>query len=213
MITIALPKGRLAEESAAFFAKCGILNLYINESSRKLIYFDGKKNYRVILVKPFDVPTYVEYGAADMGVVGKDVLMEKNVRIFEILDLGIGRCFLALAGPKGKKTDFLEKKDKVIATKYPNITKEYFNKINHQNLRVIKLNGSVELAPLLGLSDGIVDVVETGRTLKENGLEVYEKMFDISARLIINRASLKIKKDLISDIIEKMERGLEIEHT
>ncbi|MGB9840704.1 ATP phosphoribosyltransferase, partial [Thermovenabulum sp.] len=145
------------------------------------------------------------------GVVGKDVIMEKNVNIFEILDMGIGRCFLALAGLKGKKEDFIRKKDKVIATKYPEVTREYFEKIDHQNLKVIRLNGSVELAPLLGLADGIVDVVETGRTLKENGLEVYEKLFDISARLIINRASLKMKKDLINDIVGRIERGLEIE--
>ncbi|KYO64326.1 ATP phosphoribosyltransferase [Thermovenabulum gondwanense] len=211
MITIALPKGRLAQETADFFEKCGLLNIKMEEDSRKLIFIDEVNNLRIILVKPFDVPTYVEYGAADMGVVGKDVIMEKNVNIFEILDMGIGRCFLALAGVKGKKEDFIRKKDKVIATKYPEVTREYFEKINHQSLKVIRLNGSVELAPLLGLADGIVDVVETGRTLKENGLEVYEKLFDISARLIINRASLKMKKDLINDIVERIERGLEIE--
>jgi len=211
MITIALPKGRLAQETADFFEKCGLLNIKMEEDSRKLIFIDEVNNLRIILVKPFDVPTYVEYGAADMGVVGKDVIMEKNVNIFEILDMGIGRCFLALAGVKGKKEDFIRKKDKVIATKYPEVTREYFEKINHQSLKVIRLNGSVELAPLLGLADGIVDVVETGRTLKENGLEVYEKLFDISARLIINRASLKMKKDLINDIVGRIERGLEIE--
>ncbi|MGB9975715.1 ATP phosphoribosyltransferase [Thermovenabulum sp.] len=211
MITIALPKGRLAQETVNFFEKCGLLNIKMEEDSRKLIFIDEVNNLRIILVKPFDVPTYVEYGAADMGVVGKDVIMEKNVNIFEILDMGIGRCFLALAGIKGKKEEFIKKKDKVIATKYPEVTREYFEKINHQNLKVIRLNGSVELAPLLGLADGIVDVVETGRTLKENGLEVYEKLFDISARLIINRASLKMKKDLINEIVGRIERGLELE--
>lgn len=211
MITIALPKGRLAEETVKFFGKCGLLNVEIEEDSRKLIFTEEENKLRIILVKPFDVPTYVEYGAADMGVVGKDVIMEKNVNIFEILDMGIGRCYLALAGLKGKKAEFIRKKDKVIATKYPEITKEYFKKINHQSPRIIRLNGSVELAPLLGLADGIVDVVETGRTLKENGLEVYEKMFDISARLIINRASLKMKKDIINGIVEIIERGLRLE--
>lgn len=205
MITFALPKGRLANDTVELFKKASLTLVDIYQDTRKLIIEDEQKNLRFLMVKPFDVPTYVEYGIADVGIVGKDVLLEVNKKVFELLDLKIGKCFIALAGPKGMKERLFKKPEKTIATKFHNITKEYFENVLGEDVEIIKLNGSVELAPLLGLSDMIVDIVESGRTLKENGLEVYEKLYDISARLIINRASLKLKKE-IDDIITQLER-------
>uniref|UniRef100_A0A7C5V4R5 ATP phosphoribosyltransferase n=1 Tax=Caldicellulosiruptor owensensis TaxID=55205 RepID=A0A7C5V4R5_9FIRM len=208
MITIALPKGRLVQQTVELLKRASLVDIDISEESRKLIMEDTQNSLRFLMVKPFDVPTYVEYGVADVGVVGKDVLLEMNKRVYELLDLKIGKCFVALAGPKGMSKLFLEKPDKTIATKFPNIAKEYFENVRGEDVKIIKLNGSVELAPILGLSDMIVDIVESGRTLKENGLEVYEKLYDISARLIANRASLKLKTQ-IEDIINRLERMVE----
>ncbi|WP_045164837.1 ATP phosphoribosyltransferase [Caldicellulosiruptor naganoensis] len=205
MITIALPKGRLAQEAAELFIKSSLTCINIMQETRKLVIEDENNNMRFLMVKPFDVPTYVEYGIADIGIVGKDVLLEQGKKVYELLDLGIGKCFIALAGPKGMKEELLNKPEKTIATKFPNITKEYFENVLDEDVQIIKLNGSVELAPILGLSDMIVDIVESGRTLRENGLEVYEKLYDISARLIINRASLKLKNE-IEEIINHLER-------
>lgn len=205
MITIALPKGRLTEEAIELFQKSSLTSIDISQETRKLVIEDPQSNFRFLMVKPFDVPTYVEYGVADMGIVGKDVLLEVNKKVYELLDLKIGKCFIALAGPKGIKDELLKKPEKIIATKFPNITKEYFENVLGEGVQIIKLNGSVELAPILGLSDMIVDIVESGRTLRENGLEVYEKLYDISARLIINRASLKLKSE-IERIINCLER-------
>ncbi|ADQ40966.1 ATP phosphoribosyltransferase [Caldicellulosiruptor acetigenus I77R1B] len=208
MITIALPKGRLAQQTVELLKKVSLVDIDISDESRKLVMEDDKSSLRFLMVKPFDVPTYVEYGVADIGVVGKDVLLEMNKRVYELLDLKIGKCFVALAGPKGMSEALLKKPDKTIATKFPNIAKEYFENVRGEDVKIIKLNGSVELAPILGLSDMIVDIVESGRTLKENGLEVYEKLYDISARLIANRASLKLKTQ-IDDIINRLERMIE----
>jgi ATP phosphoribosyltransferase len=208
MITIALPKGRLAQQTVELLKRVSLVDIDISEESRKLIIEDTQNSLRFLMVKPFDVPTYVEYGVADVGVVGKDVLLEMNKRVYELLDLKIGKCFVALAGPKGISEALLKKPDKTIATKFPNIAKEYFENVRGEDVKIIKLNGSVELAPILGLSDMIVDIVESGRTLKENGLEVYEKLYDISARLIANRASLKLKTQ-IDDIINCLERMIE----
>ncbi|AEM73501.1 ATP phosphoribosyltransferase [Caldicellulosiruptor acetigenus] len=208
MITIALPKGRLAQQTVELLKKVSLVDIDISDESRKLVMEDDKSSLRFLMVKPFDVPTYVEYGVADIGVVGKDVLLEVNKRVYELLDLKIGKCFVALAGPKGMSEALLKKPDKTIATKFPNIAKEYFENVRGEDVKIIKLNGSVELAPILGLSDMIVDIVESGRTLKENGLEVYEKLYDISARLIANRASLKLKTQ-IDDIINRLERMIE----
>lgn len=208
MITIALPKGRLAQQTVELLKKVSLVDIDISDKSRKLAMEDDKSSLRFLMVKPFDVPTYVEYGVADIGVVGKDVLLEMNKRVYELLDLKIGKCFVALAGPKGMSEALLKKPDKTIATKFPNIAKEYFENVRGEDVKIIKLNGSVELAPILGLSDMIVDIVESGRTLKENGLEVYEKLYDISARLIANRASLKLKTQ-IDDIINRLERMIE----
>ncbi|ADQ06976.1 ATP phosphoribosyltransferase [Caldicellulosiruptor hydrothermalis 108] len=208
MITIALPKGRLAQQTVELLKKVSLVDIDISDESRKLVMEDVKNSLRFLMVKPFDVPTYVEYGVADIGVVGKDVLLEMNKKVYELLDLKIGKCFVALAGPKGMSKALLGKPDKTIATKFPNIAKEYFENVRGEDVKIIKLNGSVELAPILGLSDMIVDIVESGRTLKENGLEVYEKLYDISARLIANRASLKLKTQ-IEDIINRLERMIE----
>lgn len=208
MITIALPKGRLAQQTVELLKKVSLVDIDISDESRKLVMEEDKSSLRFLMVKPFDVPTYVEYGVADIGVVGKDVLLEMNKRVYELLDLKIGKCFVALAGPKGMREALLKKPDKTIATKFPNIAKEYFENVRGEDVKIIKLNGSVELAPILGLSDMIVDIVESGRTLKENGLEVYEKLYDISARLIANRASLKLKTQ-IDDIINRLERMIE----
>ncbi|WAM34827.1 ATP phosphoribosyltransferase [Caldicellulosiruptor morganii] len=205
MITVALPKGRLAQEAARLFINSSLTTIDIIQETRKLIIEDESSNIRFLMVKPFDVPTYVEYGIADMGIVGKDVLLEQGKKVYELLDLGIGKCFIALAGPKGMKEELLNKSEKTIATKFPNITKEYFENVLGEDVQIIKLNGSVELAPILGLSDMIVDIVESGRTLRENGLEVYEKLYDVSARLIINRASLKLKNK-IEVIVNHLER-------
>lgn len=208
MITLALPKGRLALQTVELLKRASLVDIDISEESRKLIMEDTQNSLRFLMVKPFDVPTYVEYGVADIGVVGKDVLLEMNKKVYELLDLKIGKCFVALAGPKGMSKALLGKPDKTIATKFPNIAKEYFENVRGEDVKIIKLNGSVELAPILGLSDMIVDIVESGRTLKENGLEVYEKLYDISARLIANRASLKLKTQ-IEDIINRLERMIE----
>ncbi|AEH51103.1 ATP phosphoribosyltransferase [Pseudothermotoga thermarum] len=212
MINIAMPKGRLALKVAQLLEKAGLIEVdleKIDEESRKLVLeFEG---FKLLLVKPFDVPTYVEHGVADVGIVGKDVLMEVGGKVYEILDLKIGKCFIALAGPAGEAEKLKAKPNKSIATKYPNITRMYFEEILSESVSIVKLNGSVELAPVLGLSDMIVDVVETGRTLKENGLEVYEKLYDITARLIVNRASLKLKPE-VESLIETIERVVKSEN-
>jgi len=209
MITIALPKGRLSSQTLNILKSTGLTSIDIDEDSRKLVFIDNIKNYKFILVKPFDVPTYVEYGIADIGVVGKDVLMEVNKKVYEILDLKIGKCYLAIAGPKGKKEIIYSKNKIRVASKFQNISFEYFKEAFNQEVEIINLNGSVELAPILGLSDLIIDIVESGRTLEENNLEVYDKLYDISARMIINRVSLKLKKKAIDEVIQTIERWLD----
>jgi len=180
--------------------RCDEMN---DPDTRKLIFEDKEHGFRFFLAKANDVPTYVEYGAADIGVVGKDTIMENGRSFYEILDLGFGKCRFALAGKKGK--DFYSGyNEKTIATKYPNVTRNFFEG-KGMDIRVIKIEGSVELAPLLGLSDAIVDIVETGSTLKENGLEIIEdNVAPISARLIANTASLKLRKNEIEQLASKM---------
>ncbi|OEF99565.1 ATP phosphoribosyltransferase [Vulcanibacillus modesticaldus] len=204
-LTIALAKGRLGNESIKAFQKIGLGNS-IDPTSRKLIFSDKENNISYIFVKPSDVVTYVQNGVADLGIVGKDILLESNANVYEILDLGFGKCKFSIAGIKNQG---IYRKDEVlkVATKYPETTKQYF-KERQQKIEIIKLNGSVELAPLVGLSDVIVDLVETGNTLKANGLQVIEDMFDISARLIVNRVSYRFKYDQIQNIAEKLERSL-----
>ncbi len=207
MINIALAKGRLAEDMIAQFEEIGILFPTYSKKSRKLIFKDQTNTKSIVLVKPTDVAVYVEKGACDIGVVGKDSLMENQPDVYEILDLGYGKCRFVVAGPNDyQKTSNQKLK---VATKYPNVAKTYFQSIG-QPVETIKINGSVELAPLMGLSDLIVDITETGATLKENGLSVIAEIADVSARLIVNKVSLKTKQDDITDLIGKLKtRGNE----
>lgn len=204
-LRIALTKGRLEKDTVNAFEKIGFDCTYIKDKGRRLILPVG--NMEVVLAKAADVITYVENGVCDLGVVGKDTIMENGSHFFEILNLGFGKCRFALACKKGE--DFYSGYSaKTIATKYPNVAKQYFES-KAMDIRIIKIEGSVELAPLLGLSDGIVDIVETGTTLKENGLEVKEFIADISARLIANTASLKLRKSEIEDLALRLENVIE----
>lgn len=203
MLTIAIPKGRILEEANALMKNAGLINDDVKEG-RKLIIHDGQGSIRFILAKPQDVPTYVKYGVADVGMVGKDVLLEWGEGLYELLDLKIGLCRLSLCGnpsQKGERGEVLR-----IATKYPKITADYFRK-KGQQVEIIKFNGSVELAPLLGLSHYIVDIVSTGRTLRENGLTELETIANISCRLIANQATFHLKNTIIEDLMAKMEVG------
>ncbi len=206
-IRIALTKGRLEKDTVKVFEKLGYdCNELINKG-RKLILQIPDKNIEVVLAKAADVITYVEHGACDIGVVGKDTIMEHGGSFFEVADLGFGKCKFALAVKKG--SDFYSGYNiKTIATKYPNVAREYFAE-KSMDIEIIKIEGSVELAPLVGLSDGIIDIVETGTTLKENGLEVVEDVAYISARLIVNTASLKLRKNEIEPLIEDIQKGAE----
>lgn len=198
-LTIALAKGRLAELSIDFMNKIGISFKDLN-SSRRLIFDLEKDAMRLIFAKTSDVPVFVEYGAADLGIVGKDTLLESERDVYEMLDLRFGACKLVVAGPSGFKQGSFEIRK--VATKYPNLAREFFRKKGIQ-VEIIKLTGSVEIAPLIGLSDVIVDIVETGRTLRENGLIILEEICDASARLIVNKASLKMKSERIRKLIQK----------
>jgi ATP phosphoribosyltransferase len=204
-LRIALTKGRLEKDTVALFEQIGFDCTAVKNKGRKLILPIGKNQFEAVLAKAADVITYVEHGVCDLGVVGKDTIMENGSSFYEVLDLGFGKCKFALAGPKGK--DFFSGYSaKTIATKYPNIARAFFER-KAMDVRIIKIEGSVELAPLLGLSDAIVDIVETGSTLRENGLEVIETICDISARLIVNSASLKLRKVEIETLVEQMERA------
>lgn len=208
-LTIALPKGRLADMSIELFESVGLDCSELKKSSRRLVAADEKSKIKYILVKPADVPTYVEYGAADMGVVGKDTLMEEGRNLYEVLNLGFAACKMVLAGPAELKDRLDGLNNKRVATKYPRIAREYFEHKRRESIEVIKLSGSVELAPLVGLAEVIVDLVETGRTLKENGLTVFDTIADISARLVVNRVSMKMESERINGIIDGIRRKLE----
>ena len=209
MLTIALSKGRLADQTLDLMEKAGYDVTAAREKSRKLILEDQNAGLRFILAKPSDVPTYVEYGAADIGVVGKDTLLEEGRQLYEVLDLGLGRCRMCVAGPASLKDKLDEIPNKRVGTKYSNITRNYFEGVKKESVEIIKLNGSVELAPLTGLAEVIVDIVESGRTLYENGLDVLETVADISARLVVNRVSMKMKADEIKPMISKLREALE----
>ena len=202
-LTIAIPKGRLGEQAIAMFKNAGI-GESIDEKSRKLIFEDKKGNIKFMLLKNSDVITYVENGVADIGISGKDMIMENNSDIYELYKMNIGKCKLSVAGIKGRKI-FMDDTILKVATKFPEIAKKYFDS-KGQKIRIIKLNGSIELAPILGLSDVIVDIVETGNTLKANGLEVLEDMYDVSAMVISNRISYKFKRKEIKEIIELISK-------
>jgi ATP phosphoribosyltransferase len=202
-IRIALTKGRLEKDTVALFEKLGFDCTQLHNKGRKLILTIPDANIEVVLAKAADVITYIEHGVCDMGVVGKDTILEYGGSFFEVTDLGFGKCKFALAGKQGEDfyTGYAEK---TIATKYPNVTRRFFEG-KGMDVRIVKIEGSVELAPLLNLADGIVDIVETGTTLRENGLEVYEDVAQVSARLIVNTVSLKMYQNEIEKIIGQIE--------
>ncbi len=209
-LTFALGKGRLANKTLELFEQIGITCEEIKDkSSRKLIFVNEELKLRFFLSKGPDVPTYVEYGAADMGVVGKDTIMEENRNVYEVLDLGFGKCRMCVCGPM-EAGELLKHHERIrVASKYPNIAKEYFHNKKHQTVDIIKLNGSVELGPLVGLSDVIVDIVETGSTLKENGLQVLEEVCPLSARMIVNPVSMQMETERIKELVNKIRARLE----
>ncbi len=179
-----------------------------DESSRRLIFVNEELKYRFFLAKAPDVPTYVEYGAADIGIVGRDTVLEEGRQLYEVLDLGFGKCRMCVAGPESAK-ELLRHHELIrVATKYPNIAKDYFYNRKHQTVEIIKLNGSIELAPIVGLSEVIVDIVETGSTLRENGLKVLEEICPLSARMVVNQVSMKLEQDRIKDIITNLKQVL-----
>ena len=204
-LTFALGKGRLANKTLELLEQIGITCEEMKDkSSRKLIFVNEEKKMRFFLAKGPDVPTYVEYGVADIGVVGKDTILEEQKRAYEVLDLGFGKCRMCVCGPESAR-ELLEHHERIrVASKYPNIARDYFYNKKYQTADIIKLNGSVELGPIVGLSDVIVDIVETGSTLKENGLEVLEEVCPLSARMIVNQVSMKMQQDRIRTLITQL---------
>ncbi len=207
-VTVALAKGRLAELSIEIFQALGFDVAEMKTKTRKLIFTDEKKKFKFILVKASDVPTYVEYGAADIGIVGKDTLLESGKNLYEILDLGFGLCKMAVAGPAAMRGKLEGRNIMRVASKYPEIARDYFHRTKGQTVDIIKLNGSVELGPLVGLSEVIVDIVESGKTLYENGLEVLEDICPLSARLVVNRVSMKLHRETIVRLMEEIKGEL-----
>ena len=205
-LTFALTKGRLADKTLKLLNEIGIsCDEMLDKETRKLIFVNEELKLKFFLSKGPDVPTYVEYGVADIGVVGKDTLMEEGRRAHEVLDLGFGKCRMCVCGPESSR-ELLEHHEMIrVASKYPKIAKDYFNNRKFQTVDIIKLNGSVELGPIVGLSDVIVDIVETGTTLKENGLYVWQSVADISARVIVNTAAMKLRKQEMESIFNRAE--------
>ena len=205
-LTIALAKGRLAKTSLEIFEKIGITCEEMKDkNTRKLLFVNEELKLKFFLAKASDVPTYVEYGAADIGIVGKDTILEENRKLYEVVDLNIGKCKMCVCGPKEAK-DLLKTHEMIrVATKYPKIAKDYFYNKKHQTVEIIKLNGSVELAPIVGLSEVIVDIVETGTTLRENGLDVLEEVCPLSARMVVNEVSLKMENERITKLINDLK--------
>ena len=208
MLNVALPKGRLGEKVYAMFEKAGFECPSIKENNRKLIFENPEKGVRYFWVKPSDVSIYVERGAADIGVAGKDILLEYEPDVFELADLDIGKCRMAVAAKKDFRDD--ARKTLRVATKFVNITKNYYSSLG-RDIDIIHLNGSIEIAPILGLSDVIVDIVETGTTLKENDLEVIETIVPISARLIANKSGFRFKSEQIEKIVSEIAKQMEEE--
>ena len=211
-LTFALGKGRLAKNALALFEKVGIhCEEMYDKESRKLIFVNEDLKMRFFLAKGPDVPTYVEYGAADIGIVGADTIMEEGRKLYEVLDLKFGKCRMCVCGPESA-AELLKHQEQIrVATKYPHIAKDYFYNKKHQTVDIIKLNGSVELGPLVDLSDVIVDIVETGSTLRENGLGVLEEVCDLSARMIVNPVSMQLESDRIRDLVLKIREALKNE--
>ena len=208
-LTFALGKGRLAKKTLEMFEQIGITCEEMKDKdTRKLIFVNEELKLRFFLAKGPDVPTYVEYGAADIGIVGKDTILEEGRNIYEVLDLGFGKCRMCICGPENAK-ELLNHHELIrVATKYPRIAKDYFYNKKHQTVEIIKLNGSVELAPIVGLSEVIVDIVETGTTLKENGLTVLEKVCPLSARMVVNQVSMKMEDERIRKIIKDLRANI-----
>lgn len=209
-LTFALAKGRIAKQTMGFLEQVGITCEEMKDpASRKLIFCNEELKLKFFLAKATDVPTYVEYGAADIGVVGKDTILEEGRKMYEVLDLGLGTCRMCVAGPK-EAEKLLHSGELIrVATKYPNIAKDYFYNKKHQTVEIIKLNGSIELAPIVGLSEVIVDIVETGSTLKENGLTVLEEVCPLSARMVVNEVSMKMEHDRIKDLVNGLKRVID----
>ena len=205
-LTFALGKGRLAEQTLALLEKIGITCEEMKDKhSRKLIFVNEEKKMKFFLAKGGDVPTYVEYGAADIGVVGKDTILEENRRAYEVLDLGFGKCRMCVCGPESAGELLLHHERISVASKYPVIARDYFYNKKHQTVDIIKLNGSVELGPIVGLSDVIVDIVETGSTLNENGLKVLEEICPLSARMIVNQVSMQMETERIRNLLSQIK--------
>ena len=204
-LTIALTKGRLADQTMDLLEKAGYYCEELeNKKSRKLIFTNEEQKLRFFLSKGPDVPTYVEYGAADIGVTGSDIIIEENRRVYEVLDLEFGRCTMCVAGPESAR-ELLKHHERIrVASKYPNIARDYFYNRKHQTVDIIKLNGSVELGPIVELADVIVDIVETGSTLKANRLKVLEEVCPISARMIVNQVSMTMKAQRIREVISRV---------
>ena len=205
-LVFALCKGRLAFKTLELLESIGIhCEEMKDKDSRKLVFVNEELKLKFFLAKGPDVPTYVEYGAADIGVVGSDIIDEENRHVYEVLDLGFGKCRMCVCGPQSA-AELLKHRERIrVATKYPVIARDYFFNVKNQTVDMIKLNGSVELGPIVGLSDVIVDIVETGSTLRENGLDVLEEVCPISARVIVNRVSMKMQNERISEIIKKLK--------
>lgn len=209
-LTFALGKGRLAKKTLELFENIGITCEEMKDpATRKLIFVNEKERLRFFLAKGPDVPTYVEYGAADVGVVGEDMILEENRGIHEVLDLGFGRCRMCVCGPK-EAAGLLQRRELIrVASKYPRIARDYFYNTKHQTVEIIKLNGSIELAPIVGLSEVIVDIVETGSTLRENGLDVLEEVCPLSARMVVNPVSMKMRHERITGLLGALRGALE----
>ena len=205
-LTFALGKGRLAKKTLQLFEQIGITCEEMKDpDTRKLIFVNEELKLRFFLAKGPDVPTYVEYGAADIGVVGKDTILEEGRNIYEVLDLGFGQCRMCICGPESAR-ELLQHHEQIrVATKYPHIAKDYFYNKKHQTVEIIKLNGSIELAPIVGLSEVICDIVETGTTLKENGLTVLEEVCPLSARVVVNQVSMKMDNERITKLISDLK--------
>lgn len=208
-LTVALTKGRLASKTMELFERIGITCEEMKDKqSRKLIFVNEELGIRFFLAKANDVPTYVEYGAADIGISGKDTILEEGRKLYEVIDLGFGKCKMCVCGPESAR-ELLKHHEMIrVATKYPNIAKDYFYNKKHQTVEIIKLNGSIELAPIVGLSEVIVDIVETGSTLRENGLTVLEEVCDLSARVIVNQVSMKRENERITKLISDLKQVL-----
>ena len=208
-LTFALTKGRLADQTLALLEKVGITCEEMKDkTTRKLIFVNEELKLRFFLSKGPDVPTYVEYGVADIGIVGKDTIMEEERKIYEVLDLGFGKCRMCVCGP-AEAAEYLQRNQLIrVATKYPTIAKNYFYNEKNQTVEIIKLNGSIELAPIVGLSEVIVDIVETGSTLRENGLTVLEEVCPLSARVVVNPVSMKMENERVTDLIRRLKTVL-----